>query len=232
MEPGAGVRSDLIDESDSRSTDDRARPLHCAPQQARQPFASQLRTDPPARQPSLASQDPRVSSASFMEVFLFHADATPAVHRAAPQRRSTPDSAGGEADFLDQGYTGERPADAAQMEATSMSSSKQLAALLLCLFGWRSALAAPSVCPIRQNQPLRSIDAFDGEPQDLATLEPDVAKERDGHWALGYIYDEGRFVTMRCKYADKQTQDVKLANRVEQCSYSINARNVLRVTCK
>lgn len=63
-------------------------------------------------------------------------------------------------------------------------------------------------------------------------LEPDIAKERDGHWVLGYIYDEGRFVTMRCKYADKQTRDVKLANRVEQCRYSINARNVLRVTCK
>ncbi|MDS9991353.1 hypothetical protein PNQ69_01080 [Xanthomonas sp. A2111] len=134
--------------------------------------------------------------------------------------------------FFDQGYTGEGPAKAAQMETNSMSLSKQIAALLLCLVGWSSALAAPSVCPIRQNQPLRSVDAFDGEPQDLATLEPDVAKERYGHWVLGYIYDEGRFVTMRCRYADKQTHDVKLANRVEQCSYSIDARNVLRVTCK
>ncbi|WP_267094767.1 STY0301 family protein [Xanthomonas sacchari] len=118
------------------------------------------------------------------------------------------------------------------METTSMPLSKQIAALLLCLFAWSTVLAAPSVCPIRQDQPLRSIDAFDGEPQDLATLEPDVAKERYGHWVLGYIYDEGRFVTVRCRYADKQTHDVKLANRVEQCSYSINAKHVLRVTCR
>ncbi|WP_084151517.1 STY0301 family protein [Paracidovorax oryzae] len=83
-----------------------------------------------------------------------------------------------------------------------MSLSKQIAAFLLCL------------------------------PSDLATLEPDVAKERYGHWVLGYIYDKGRFATIRCKYADKQTHDVKLAKRVEQCSYSINAKNVLRVTCK
>nr|WP_234385151.1 STY0301 family protein [Paracidovorax avenae] len=118
------------------------------------------------------------------------------------------------------------------METTSMSLSRQIAALLLCLFGWSSVLAAPSVCPIRQNQPLRYIDVFDGEPSDLATLEPDVAKERYGHWVLGYIYDEGRFATLRCKYADKQTHDVQLAKRVEQCSYSINAKNVLQITCK
>ncbi|MXV10673.1 hypothetical protein DYQ93_06410 [Xanthomonas sp. LMG 8992] len=113
-----------------------------------------------------------------------------------------------------------------------MSLSKQIAALLLCLLGCSSVRAAPSVCPMRQNQPLRYIDAFDGEPQDLATLEPDVAKERYGHWVLGHIYDEGRFVTLRCKYADKQTHDVTLTKRVEQCSYSINTKNVLRVTCK
>ncbi|ABM32091.1 hypothetical protein QRO11_16190 [Paracidovorax citrulli] len=113
-----------------------------------------------------------------------------------------------------------------------MSLSKRIAALLLCLIGCSTVLAAPPVCPIRQNQPLRYVDVFDGEPSGLATLEPDVAKKRYGHWVLGYIYDEGRFVTMRCKYADKQTHDVKLASRVEQCSYSINAKNVLRVTCK
>ncbi|WP_081483727.1 STY0301 family protein [Paracidovorax oryzae] len=113
-----------------------------------------------------------------------------------------------------------------------MSLSKQIAAFLLCLSGWSSVFAAPPVCPIRQDQPLRYIDVFDGEPSDLATLEPDVAKERYGHWVLGYIYDKGRFPTIRCKYADKQTHDVKLAKRVEQCSYSINAKNVLRVTCK
>lgn len=113
-----------------------------------------------------------------------------------------------------------------------MSLSKRIATLLLCLFGWGSVLAAPPVCPIRQNQPLRYVDVFDGEPSDLATLEPDVAKDRYGHWVLGYLYDEGRFATIRCKYADKQTHDVKLAKRVEQCRYSINAKKALQVTCK
>ena len=113
-----------------------------------------------------------------------------------------------------------------------MSLSKQIAALLLCLASGSSVLAASPVCPIRQNQPLRYVDVFDGEPADLATLEPDVAKARYGHWVLGYIYDEGRFVTIRCKYADKQTQDVKLVKRVERCSYAINTKKVLRVTCK
>lgn len=122
--------------------------------------------------------------------------------------------------------------DSNQWKPTAMSLSKQIAAFLLCLFCWSSALAAPSVCPIRQGQPLRHIDVFDGEPADLASLEPDVAKERYGHWVLGYIYDDGRFVTIRCKYANEQTHDARLTERVEQCSYSISKNNDLRVACK
>lgn len=119
------------------------------------------------------------------------------------------------------------------METTSMLLSRQIFLLyfLFCATGCSSALVASSVCPIRQDQPLRYVDVFDGEPADLAILVPDVSEERYGHWVLGYIYDAGRFVTIRCKYADKQTQDVKLTKRVEQCDYTINKKKTLQVMC-
>jgi hypothetical protein len=113
-----------------------------------------------------------------------------------------------------------------------MLLSNRFAIILFGLASASNALAANAVCPVRQNQPLRYVDVFDGEPTELMFLEADVAKAHSGYWSLGYIYDKGRFVTIRCKYADKQTQDVRLIKRVERCNYAINTKDILRVTCK
>ena len=65
----------------------------------------------------------------------------------------------------------------------------------------------------------------------LATLVPDQARRSSGFWRLGYIYDAGRFVTIRCKYADRVVSDVKLAARVQQCAYKIDAHKSLTLNC-
>ena len=95
-----------------------------------------------------------------------------------------------------------------------------------------SAVAAVEVCPLRNNQPLRSIDVFDGPPEDLATLIPDKAGARSGYWQLGYVYDAARNVTIRCKYAGGHAIDVLLTNRVDRCSYLINAKKTLALKCQ
>ncbi|EIP89431.1 lipoprotein, putative [Burkholderia humptydooensis MSMB43] len=92
--------------------------------------------------------------------------------------------------------------------------------------------ASAEVCPVRAQSPLQYVDVFDGAPSDLATLIPDDAGERKGHWALGYVYDAGRYVTVRCKYADGQTKDVRLAGRVNRCDYRIDDKKTLKVMCK
>jgi hypothetical protein len=76
------------------------------------------------------------------------------------------------------------------------------------------------------------VDVFDGPAEQLATLVPDRAGKRSGYWRLDYIYDAGRFVVIRCKYADKSTQDVTLSKRVHRCDYKIDARKTLSVTCQ
>lgn len=93
------------------------------------------------------------------------------------------------------------------------------------------AAGAAEVCAPRAGQPLRYVDVFDGPVEDQAKLMPDVAGERSGHWQLGYVYDAGRAVTVRCKYADGQEVDVKLTARVQACRYRLGADNALKLSC-
>jgi hypothetical protein len=108
-------------------------------------------------------------------------------------------------------------------------TARVLALLAAC---WVYPAAAADVCPLRQGQPLRFVDVFDGPPEELATLVPDKAQKLSGYWQLGYVYDAGRFVTIRCKYADGQESDVKLPNKVAKCDYKIDAKKTLMLTCK
>jgi hypothetical protein len=116
----------------------------------------------------------------------------------------------------------------------SMSLNRKIAALLLatlvgCVI---TPTAGKDVCPLRGEQPLRFVDIFDGSPAESATLIPDEEGERSGNWKLGYVYDAGRSVTIRCKYADGKAIDVKLADRIDRCDYKIGTRKTLILACK
>lgn len=91
---------------------------------------------------------------------------------------------------------------------------------------------AAQVCPVREAKPLRFVDVFDGPPAEAATLMPDVAQPQQGEWKLGYVYDAGRFVSIRCKYTDGQTAEVKLSQRVEWCRYAIDSSKTLKLNCQ
>jgi hypothetical protein len=110
---------------------------------------------------------------------------------------------------------------------------------LAALAGCRAAAPVPppaspaaEVCPVRAGQPLRHVDVFDGPPEELATLIPDRAEDRSGHWELGYVYDAGRFVTIRCKYADGVSTDRRLAGRIRRCDYTIDPSGTLGLACR
>ncbi|OOG64542.1 hypothetical protein B0E46_06675 [Rhodanobacter sp. B04] len=108
-----------------------------------------------------------------------------------------------------------------------------LSLLLACLCACSAPpLRAADVCPAQGNSALRSVDVFDGSPEEMASLVPDEAHERSGYWQLGYVYDAGRFVSVRCKYADGSAVDEKLAHRVGRCDYKIDARKTLSLRCQ
>jgi hypothetical protein len=87
-------------------------------------------------------------------------------------------------------------------------------------------------CPARAGTTLHLVDVFDGPPESLATLMPDEAGERSGYWNLKYVYDAGRSVTIRCKYANDETHDVKLSTVTTRCDYAIDSQQALTLSCK
>lgn len=105
-----------------------------------------------------------------------------------------------------------------------------LVALLGCSI--QQSTIAAAACPARPDHPLRFVDVFDGSPSDMATLVPDQAVGSSGYWRLGYIYDAGRFVTIRCKYTDGRVSDTKLASKIDRCDYTIDSKKALKLDCK
>jgi len=97
---------------------------------------------------------------------------------------------------------------------------------------WIHPVVAVDVCPRRDGQPLQFVDVFDGSPEELAILVPDKAERLTGYWMPGYVYDTGRFVTIRCRHADGQTADTKVPNKVATCDYKIDTKKTLAMSCE
>lgn len=114
-----------------------------------------------------------------------------------------------------------------------MWSTRGLGTLWLTSLVACSAVPAVSaeICPVRVGQPLRFVDVFDGKPEEMATLVPDETGKSSGHWKLGYVYEAGRVVTVRCKYADGQTSDVMLPAKTARCDYRIDVKKTLALNC-
>jgi len=63
---------------------------------------------------------------------------------------------------------------------------------------------ASDVCPVQDHQPMQSVE----------------------------IYDAHRSVTVRCKYADGRSADVKLGKRIERCDYRFDRSKALALRCE
>lgn len=105
------------------------------------------------------------------------------------------------------------------------------ASVVICGCVQATTPGSHATCPAEAGNPLRYVDIYDGSPAQMALLQADVAKPDHGSWQLGYVYDAGRYVTVRCGYADKQTRDVKLAQRVAQCAYRVAKDKTLSLNC-
>ncbi|RYF80312.1 MAG: hypothetical protein EOO03_17465 [Chitinophagaceae bacterium] len=97
-----------------------------------------------------------------------------------------------------------------------------------------TAFATPkqqSICPERSKSFVNSVQVFDGPVADLAILVPDEAKPNQGFWKLDYVYAAGRTVNVRCEYADKTNLDINLPEKIQKCSYRIDAKKKLKLFC-
>ena len=103
---------------------------------------------------------------------------------------------------------------------------------VLSVFGCSSTkTTTAAVCPAQPNSHLQFVDVFDGSPEEMAILIPNEALDTHGYWSLGYVYDAKRIVTVRCKYANGISLDVKLEKKVQRCNYNINPQKTLSLNC-
>lgn len=98
-----------------------------------------------------------------------------------------------------------------------------------------SAFAKPeqqSICPVRPDTVVKTVEVFDGPVADMATLVPDDSTDTGAYWTLDYVYNAGRTVNVRCGYADKTSVDINLAEKIQKCSYKIDAKKKIAVFCQ
>lgn len=86
------------------------------------------------------------------------------------------------------------------------------------------------VCPVHSHNKLKQIDIFDGDPKDLAFLAPD--DDASNTYTLSGIYEQGRIVTVRCKYKNGEVVDVPLTGRIDKCIFSRSKQGASSLICK
>lgn len=111
-------------------------------------------------------------------------------------------------------------------------SERVLLVSIVLLTACAGTSADVTSCPDKAGGVLRNVDIFDGPAEELAVLVPDSPGEKAGYWQLGYVYDAGRFVTLRCKYSGGKQLDIKVSNKIEKCSYRANEELLLTVACE
>jgi hypothetical protein len=90
----------------------------------------------------------------------------------------------------------------------------------------------PVACPVLAGEELQLVDVFDGSPAEQAYLVPDSTNDEGGVWRLGYVFDAGRFVTVRCKYTHGHAIDLTIATRVARCQYTSQGAAGLKMVCQ
>ena len=112
-----------------------------------------------------------------------------------------------------------------------LSKPLLLATAFICTAGALADAKSSEVCPVRSGDIVQNIDVFDGKPEELAYLAPDDDRVAKNTFTLGYVYKEGRAVTIRCKYASGFVVDVELKNKVDKCIASRNKSGPVAVIC-
>jgi len=85
------------------------------------------------------------------------------------------------------------------------------------------------VCPTRSHNVVKQIDIFDGDPKDLAYLAPD--DDASNTYTFSGIYEQGRVVTVRCKYKNGDVVDIPLAATIDQCIFSRSKQGASSLVC-
>lgn len=85
-------------------------------------------------------------------------------------------------------------------------------------------------CPA-SNAKLIYVEVFDGPREEMAQLKGEDTVD-EGIYDLRYVYDLGRFVSMRCLYSDGKAVDITFKRRISECRYKIKKGIVASFECR
>ncbi len=106
-----------------------------------------------------------------------------------------------------------------------------LSMIVFFSFPVASAVAGQS-CPEHSNTTLRFVAVFDGDPRELAELQPDGHSNNSGYYLVGEVYKQGRNLYLQCEYRNNSTETIRLSKRISRCSYSFHKDASLEFICR
>ncbi|MDR5837713.1 STY0301 family protein [Caballeronia sp. LZ034LL] len=113
-----------------------------------------------------------------------------------------------------------------------MSSSKA-ARWAMCACAAASPVGAAQLsCPVLPDTRERHVQLFDGAPSEQVSLIADQGDARRGSWKVGYVYDQGRALTLQCVYANRATRDIAIPGRVDVCRYRTDSAGLTKLDCE
>ncbi|MDR5781808.1 hypothetical protein QCE63_20625 [Caballeronia sp. LZ065] len=92
--------------------------------------------------------------------------------------------------------------------------------------------AAQLSCPVLPDTHERYVQLFDGAPGEQVSLVADQWDDHRGSWKVGYVYDQGRSLTLQCVYANQAMRDIAIPGRVDVCRYRTDSAGLTKLDCE
>ncbi len=113
----------------------------------------------------------------------------------------------------------------------------RLGVLLPVLMFHQSAMGADFACPQIKDNPLASVEVYDGPFSDNAILVPDTSKgtlaNGSSTWDVAYVYEAARELNVICRYkSKKKTEEIRSATKLSSCELKTSTKTPSSFTCK
>jgi len=108
---------------------------------------------------------------------------------------------------------------------------------LLILLSCQPAYAADFSCPEIKDNPLTTVEIYDGPFSDQAILAPDTSKGTAANgsstWDVAYVFEAGRELNVICRYKNqKKTEEIRSAAKLKSCELKTSTKLASHFLCK
>ncbi|HEI8868010.1 STY0301 family protein [Serratia sp. AKBS12] len=112
-----------------------------------------------------------------------------------------------------------------------MDITRVLSFITVTFLSLSASATSVQPCPRQENNPLTSLEVYNGTPAEMFSLAPDPKDQNNGTWGdLETVYRQARKITVACGYQNGLLLNVEINNPVTSCS-STDIHG-LNITCQ